>query len=177
MINYVKASTKKDLKEILKLQKRNLPNDLSDLEKAKEGFVTVHHNLSILKEMNDACPHTIAKHNDEVVGYALSMTKDFGDKIEVLKPMFLEISKIITDEKYLVMGQICIDKNYRKQGIFRGLYNFMKTEVCSNNFDIIITEIDIDNLRSINAHKAIGFEKLVDYKYGDKNWSVVSFKV
>lgn len=127
--------------------------------------------------MNATYPHTIAKHKEKVVGYALSMTKDFGDKIEVLRPMFSEISKIISNKRYLVMGQICIAKNYRKKGIFKELYNFMKNEVCANNLDLIITEIDITNKRSINAHKNLGFKKVLDYKVDGKNWRIVSLEV
>ena len=127
--------------------------------------------------MNNACPHTIAKHGEKVVGFALSMTKDFVSKIDVLKPMFAEISKIVSDENYLVMGQICIDKNYRKLGVFKGLYQFMKSDICKNRYSSIITEIDIKNERSLNAHKSVGFELLKDFTTGDKKWRIVWLKV
>lgn len=177
MIQYTRASSAEDLKQILELQKKNLPNGLSEKEKLKDGFVTVHHSFKILKEMNDTCAHTIAKFDDKVIGYALSMTKSFGDKIEVLKPMFDEISKLEKCNNYLVMGQICIDKEYRGKGLFRGLYNFMKTKVCATLFDEIITEIDVKNNRSINAHKAIGFETLKEYMANNQKWRIVSLKV
>ena len=65
----------------------------------------------MLKEMNHACPHIIAESNGKVVGYALCMHPQFADTIEVLKPMFYEINKILPKtENYLVMGQICIAK-------------------------------------------------------------------
>ena len=88
MIIYRKASSIEELKEILKLQKENLSQGLSQEEKTMEGFVTVQHSLEILKEMNDVYPHSIAKYKNKIIGYALSMTKEFGDKIEVLRPMF-----------------------------------------------------------------------------------------
>jgi L-amino acid N-acyltransferase YncA len=75
------------------------------------------------------------------------------------------------------MGQICIDKEYRGQGVFRGLYQFMKTEICFSRFSSIITEIDVNNSRSLRAHNSIGFTKIKDYKCGDKNWRLVSLKV
>jgi hypothetical protein len=177
MIVYTKASSEKELKQILGLQRKNLPKDLSNEEKSNEGFLTVEHTLEILKKMNDYCPHSIAKYNDKVVGFALPMTKDIGDEITVLKPMFYQINQIISDEKYMVMGQICIEKEFRKKGIFRGLYQFMKTDICPNKFDLIITEIDINNHRSINAHKSVGFTKMKDYKFEDKNWRIVSLKI
>ncbi len=177
MIVYSKASSEIELKQILELQNKNLPQSLFGKEKVNEGFVTVCHSIEVLKEMNNFCSHTIAKHKDKVVGYALSMTKDFALDIVVLKPMFHEISKIISDKKYIVMGQICIDKEFRGKGLFRGLYEFMKTTICLNDFEIIITEIDMTNQRSLKAHESIGFKKMKDYKYEDKNWRIVSLKV
>jgi hypothetical protein len=130
MFTYTKVSSDKELSEILELQHKNLFENLSEEEKEKHGFVTIKHTLEILKAMQQSCPHTIAKHEGKVVGFALSMTKDFADDIAFLKPMFHEISKLVSTEKYIVMGQICIDKDFRKQGVFRGLYQFMKTFIC-----------------------------------------------
>jgi RimJ/RimL family protein N-acetyltransferase len=53
----------------------------------------------------------------------------------------------------------------------------MKTTICFNKLDIIITKIDIINQRYLKAHESIGFEKRKDYKFEDKNRSIVSLKV
>ena len=176
MITYSRASTLEELEQILTLQKNNLPENLSHKEKIEQGFVTVKHSLEILKRMNDECAHTIAKNNNKVVGYALSMTKNFASEIKVLKPMFIELSKSITEEKYIVMGQICIAKEFRRKGIFKGLYEYMKTAICLDHFNLIITEIDTHNKRSLKAHESIGFIKLHDYSIEDKDWRIVTLK-
>ena len=54
---------------------------------------------------------------------------------------------------------------------------FMKTEICASRFSSIITEIDIKNKRSLKAHEAIGFQKIKDYKSGDKIWRLVKLQV
>jgi hypothetical protein len=173
-ITYCRASTDEELHQILELQKQNLPGSLSLSEKEKEGFLTVVHTFEILKQMNDCCPHIIGKDGDTVVGYALSMHPKFADGIEVLKPMFTEINKIISgNAKYIIMGQICVGKNYRKRGIFRGLYNFMKQEL-QTTFNNIITEVDAENVRSLNAHLAVGFEILREYRADNKDWIIIS---
>lgn len=177
MITYTTSKTDEELMQILTLQRRNLEENLEYKEKIDQGFVTLKHSLEILQRMNNNCPHTIAKHNNKVIGYALSMTKNFASDIDVLKPMFLEISKTINEENYLVMGQICIDKEYRGLGVFRGLYKHMADIVCKSNYDIIITEIDIKNERSLNAHKNVGFKNRKDYFFENKNWRIVSLKV
>ena len=65
-----------------------------------------------------------------VVGFALVMLSNFRNEIEVLIPMFERIDELVPKDKtYVIMGQICVDKNYRKQGIFRGLYDFYRTQL------------------------------------------------
>jgi len=173
-ITYCRASTDEELHQILELQKQNLPSSLSLSEKEKEGFLTVVHTFEILKQMNDRCAHCIVKSENKVVGYALSMHPKFADGIEVLKPMFIEINKVISGNlQYIIMGQICVGKNYRKRGIFRGLYNFMKQEL-QTIFNNIITEVDAENVRSLNAHLAVGFEILREYHADNKDWIIIS---
>ena len=81
IIEYKRAKTDLELNQILELQRSNIPSIISEDEKKKEGFVTVHHTLEILKAMNDKCAHIIAKHQDKVVGYALCMLKEFKEDI------------------------------------------------------------------------------------------------
>ena len=173
MIRYKRASQKDELEQILQLQQDNLPAIVSEEIKKKEGFVTVHHDFNILHEMNEVCPHIIAVSDEKVVGYALCMHPKFGDEIEVLKPMFAQIKLILgPDESYITMGQICIDKAFRRQGIFRRLYSYMLQEI-KPEFDCIITEVDAKNMRSLEAHYAVGFELLSRYSSGGQDWELI----
>ncbi|MEP5340062.1 MAG: GNAT family N-acetyltransferase [Algibacter sp.] len=172
---YKRATTSQELKGILELQKHNIPLSISEEEKLKEDFLTVHHSFEILKAMNDVCPHIIATQNNKVVGYALSMVTEFQNTIDVLKPMFLEIDTCVKPStSYIVMGQICIDKSYRKQGLFRGLYQYMQKEL-NTTFNLLITEVDVKNTRSLNAHQAVGFEVLKKYTSNNQEWTLLSW--
>lgn len=123
--------------------------------------------------MNNAFPHTIAIHNNKVIGYALSMLPSFSDEIDILKPMFYEIAKVINVNKFLVMGQICLEKEYRGKGVFKGLYKKMVKFSKAAGYSKIITEIDSLNTRSLRAHEKIGFKIIKNYKSGTKNWVIV----
>jgi len=172
-IVYKSVNTDDELLQILELQKANIPSAISKEERLKQGFVTVEHTFEILKAMNDKCPHSIAKHDEKVVGYALSMVKDFKDAIEVLKPMFNKIDDSLpSNTMYIVMGQICIDKRFRKQGIFRGLYKFMKQQL-QNKYDMIVTEVDKLNTRSTEAHFSVGFKTLNSYRSNNQDWIII----
>ncbi len=173
MITYKTASSSEELHQILALQKANLPISISSEEKDQEGFLTVHHEFDILKRMNDVCPHIIAKDGDRLVGYTLCMHPKFGKEIEVLKSMFQEIHRFYNGRKFIVMGQVCVDKDYRKQGVFRKLYETMIEKVLPE-FTTIITEVDAKNIRSLAAHYAVGFSLLSRYHFGGRDWELIA---
>jgi len=178
-ILYKRAESRCELQGILDLQKRNSRYTVPESEKTIEGFVTVEHDMEILKKMNDCCAHCIAKLDNKVIGYALSMHREFKDDIPLLIPMFLEIDEALRAQKlhlnYIAMGQVCVDKSFRGQGIFRGLYQFMALEL-KTEFDAIITEVDSANVRSSRAHKAVGFELMKKYALNDQLWEVIMLR-
>ncbi len=174
-IIYTRVSSGIEMRQILDLQQKNLPENLRDAEIASEGFLTVSHSLDLLSRMNEVCPHMIAKAGGQVIGYALCMHPSFRDRIEVLKSMFDKIDSLASpDLRYIVMGQICIDKKFRKRGIFRGLYRFMGSEL-RLDYQMIITEVDDKNRRSLNAHYAVGFREMNLYPAGGRKWHLISW--
>ena len=175
-IRYATVSSEDELLQILNLQKANLPEVLSNKELQDEGFVTVVHTLDLLKRMNKRCAHILAKSEDQVVGYALCMHPDFRREIDILKPMFREIDKVISPEApYLIMGQICIAKPYRKKGVFRGLYQKILKST-QQEYSKIITEVDGRNQRSLTAHYAVGFQDLSQYRSNGRDWYLIALQ-
>ena len=178
MIQYCTAESPQDLWQILELQAENLPNCLDEHEMKSQGFVTVKHDAQLLEEMNSQHQHIIAKDGDRVIGFALIMLQEFGDKIPVLVPMFQLIDQLSYKEKalnksnYFVMGQICIDKAYRGQGVFRGLYQTLR-EHMSPHFEVVVTEIATRNNRSLRAHEKVGFEPIKRYTADGEEWDIV----
>ena len=172
-ILYKRASTLDELEQIRTLQLQNSSQNISSEEKLQEGFVTVQHSVALLEQMNSTCAHIIAKDNDAVVGFALVMLSGFRNEIKALIPMFERIDELVPKDKtYVVMGQICVDKNHRKQGIFRGLYHFYREEL-QHQFDYLITEVAAINLRSMQAHEAIGFKIIDTYDEDGIVWNIV----
>ena len=175
---YTYAQSDDELQKIIELQKENIPTAISQEEKESQGFVTVVHSLELLKQMNSPYPHVIAKVDNLVAGYALVMLPSFRNDIPVLIPMFDLIdqlsyqNKLLKDQKYVVMGQICIDKHYRGQGLFSGLYQQLQKQL-SPHFDFLITEIAAENLRSLKAHEKVGFQTIKKYHADNINWVLV----
>jgi len=157
-----------EIQQILELQTRNLEKNITATEAKSQGYVTLVHTLPLLKDMNDATPHIIAKRNNKVVGYALAMLKDFAHHTPVLAPMVERINRLdydgisLKDSKFLIMGQVCIDKSCRGMGIFDKLYLFFKKHY-GTDYDFLITEVASRNTRSSRAHSRVGFKILEEY--------------
>jgi L-amino acid N-acyltransferase YncA len=168
MITYTVANSKSDLEGILTLQKANLAKGLSREEIESQGFVTVSHTYELLKKLNDYEKHVIAKDGEKVAGYLLAMTQDTKHDIPVLIPMFgifdsiIYRGKKVSEYNYLVVGQVCIDKAYRGQGILDHSYEKYR-EMYKGKYDFAITEIASTNTRSLKAHSRIGFKEIHSY--------------
>lgn len=171
-VQYTRASSKNELLQILELQKKNAIASVDKKEQEKEGFVTLSHSFEILEQMNDACPHVIAKDGNLVVGYALVMLKEFRDKISILSAMFESATELLGDKKYLAMGQVCVSKQYRRQGVFKEMYQFYKEEL-ENDFDCLLTEVATNNQRSLNAHLNVGFKILKTQNTDGVSWELI----
>jgi predicted GNAT family N-acyltransferase len=113
-----------------------------------------------------------------LAGYALSMTRELKVNIPVLIPLFERLDNLfyngraVKDLSYYVMGQICVDKAFRGQGVFRQLYASHKA-LLSGQYNYCITEVSTRNLRSMQAHYAIGFELLHRFSDTQDEWNIV----
>jgi ribosomal protein S18 acetylase RimI-like enzyme len=178
-IQYTQVSQDAEIQQILDLQQVNLPKNISKEEAISQGFVTVEHTFSLLKRMNDLAPSTIAKDGEKVIGYCLSMLAELKNDVPVLVPMFEMIEKIdyqgkkLSDSPYVIMGQVCVDKNYRGLGVFDGMYQAMRSYF-ENQFDKVITEVALRNTRSMKAHQRVGFQNIHEYATPNgEHWAIV----
>lgn len=165
--------------QILKLQSENLKRSLSLESITNDGFVTCEHDFTLLKKMNEPDAHIIAQNDGVIVGYCLVMAPRWRNELDVLRMMFEKIestkwkSKKILPTDYITMGQVCIHKDHRSKGLFKKMYNYYKKQL-SDQFKYCVTEVATENLRSLNAHGAVGFQKLFSYIADDgKSWELI----
>ncbi len=172
------VDTTRELQQILELQQLYLAGHNSSVEEKEQGFVTVHHTPGKLQQLHDLSPSVIVKDGEEVIAYALVMLNEAGDLIPELFSMFEMFKTLSWKDKplhhyrYYVMGQVCVHKPYRGQGVFEMLYQKHK-EVMQNNYDFVITEIATRNTRSIRAHEKVGFQTVHRFSDAKEEWEVV----
>lgn len=178
-IQYTTAQSRQDLEGILELQKANLLKNLSPEEAAQNGFVTIDHSYDQLERLNQKAPHIVARHEGRVVGYVLAMTSDFRQEFPVLEPMFNLFDGLVYKGKpvssyiYLVAGQACVHKDYRRSGIMHECYKLYKAEY-GHRYNLAITDIVSSNTASLAAHEKTGFREIAHFTGADGvDWTVV----
>ena len=176
MIEARQVADERELEQILDVQRRNLPRNLSAREMAENGFVTVEHTLDVLRRMHALVPSIIAKEGDELAGYALVMPIECRSFIPVLVPMFQRLEALgMFEQRFYVMGQICVASQYRGRGVFDLLYRTHREQL-HDRFDAVVTEVSVRNGRSLRAHQRVGFEELERYRDATDEWVLLIWK-
>ena len=172
------VSTKSELEQIYVLNQLNLKQNLSPEEKDTEGFVSWLYSLDLLEMMHQLAPSIIAKVDENVIAYALTTLRECREFHPDLNAMFTHLASLsyknspLSSYNYYCMGQICIHKDFRGQGIVNSLYQKHK-EIYGKEFDFILTEISLNNPRSQKAHEKLGFKTVHTYSDNMDDWNVV----
>jgi hypothetical protein len=172
------VSSPDEIRQIYRLNQVNLKQNLNAAEKASDGFVSWLYSVDLLEKMHALAPSVIVKHQDRVVGYALTTLKESRSFHRDLETMFRQLEPVLYLGKplpvynFYCMGQICVDKTFRGKGIVSMLYNEHK-KVYGKQFDFILTEISSSNPRSLKAHLNMGFEIIYTYTDAIDEWHVV----
>ena len=178
MLYATEITSENELLQIHELNRENLKGNVSQQEQEEQGFVTWLYPASLLQQIHKLAPSIIVKNNDKVVGYALvtpieagSFHPDLQTMIDNLETLEYE-GKPLSSYSYYIMGQVCIDKEYRGKGIFKMLFQKHK-QLYSSTYELIVTEISTTNYRSQKAHEKIGFTTIHTYSDPLDEWNVV----
>ena len=167
-----------ELEGIRNLQEANLKKNIPEEEAEAEGFVTAEYSIEFLEKLHRAYPSIIAKDEGQVVGFALVASKSIRHDHDLLADLFNTIDKIIfknqplKDARYVVVGQLCVARNYRGRGLVQQMYQHFKS-CLSGEFDYCLTDVAADNPRSLKAHIKSGFQVVDTLTYGGLNWNIV----
>ncbi|MEM7575142.1 MAG: GNAT family N-acetyltransferase [Bacteroidota bacterium] len=169
------AKNEQDLSQILALQALNHSSTVTEDVAQSQGFVTVKHDLNVLKRMHEAAPSVVATVSEKVVAYALAMTTDFKQELPELIGFFVQLDKatyqgrLLRDIPYLVMGQVCVAVEARGQRLVDQMYDFME-QTYRQQYDLFVTEVAADNTRSMRVHERADFVELFRHRDLGKEW-------
>ena len=167
-----------ELEQIAQLSAANLSTNISAETKAKEGFVTWVYPQETLYALHVLVPSVIVMDGDKLAGYAITLTKEC---VTIYPPLAGTVDYVSTidykgkpliDYPVYFMGQICVDKDYRGQGVVEMLYEYHRKQF-SPQYSMLITEISTKNPRSSKAHEKVGFKVLDTHHENDEEWDLV----
>ena len=167
-----------EIEGIKALEEENNLANISKEESAKEGFVTASYSIDFLRRMNKIQPSIIALHGNEVVGYAMVTDKELYGQHSLLDSLFDALADMnyqgekLGDGKVVLVGQLCVAKPFRGQGLVPKMYNLFK-ECLINQYDYCVTDISEANPRSIRAHEKCGFKIIDTLEYEGVKWHIV----
>jgi predicted N-acetyltransferase YhbS len=179
MIQIKRVDRDEEIVGIKDLQMRNHKSILSKEEMASQGFVTAEYSIDFLKRMNEAEPSVIAVDSiGKVVGYAIASPKSIQGQHSFLDELFAAADELqiagnaVQALNYILVGQLCVAKSHRGQGLVTEMYNFFRKDL-SPFYDCVITDVDLENPRSLKAHLNAGYQILATKTYGGLSWNVV----
>jgi ribosomal protein S18 acetylase RimI-like enzyme len=178
MVVIKQVETAQELKDLKALQNANLRRLIGEEEAMKEGFVTSEYSIELLQKMHEEHPSIIAKEGDEVVGYVIVTTKSVLGEHEEIDHLFATVDnlpfngQLLKESKYILVGQLCVGKSHRGQGLVQSMYTYYK-EIFSQQYQYLVTDISQANPRSIKAHKKSGFETIGVIEQVGTGWDIV----
>ena len=178
MVELTRVSSQSEIIGIRDLQASNLKQNITAEEAIDQGFLTAAYTLEYLQEMNSFSPSIIAKDGDKVVGYALVSTKETKKGHDLIDSLFDAIDEcvyngvLLKDVNYVVVGQLCVAKEYRGQDLVQKLYGHFR-DCLSHEYNYLVTDVAQANVRSLKAHKKRGFQVINELMYGGFGWDIV----
>ncbi|MEO8178779.1 MAG: GNAT family N-acetyltransferase [Deltaproteobacteria bacterium] len=175
-----KVRERGELDQILALQHANLAVNVSAEEASAQSFVTAVHSLETLQRMHELAPSIVARAETQLAGYALTMRVEARAHVPILEPMFELLETLafhghpLRDTRYYVMGQVCVARAFRGQGVFDALYRGHR-EHYQERFELLVTEVSTRNGRSLRAHARVGFEPLYRYRDSVDEWVILGW--
>lgn len=180
MVRLETASSDRHFEQILALQRSNHIGELPPEVQDREGFVYTRHSVALLRRMAAELPQAIAVAEGAVVGYCLALPLSLRAEQPALAPMFDQFGgcafggRALSEVKFFVGGQVCVDRSYRGQGLLARLYEHVRVSA-PPGYELCVTEIAVRNQVSLRAHARMGFETISRYSDGREEWDIVAW--
>ena len=170
-----------DFEGIVSLQNINSIKSLSE-EQKRDGFLSANFSAEQFSAMNDNLAVIVAVQDNEIEAFLCASTIEFNESFALPKTMIETFplakyeSKPLTDWQVCIAGPVCIDVSVRGQGILKKLYERLY-QVAANSYELAVVFVDLDNTRSIAAHKKVGMQVLTEFSFNARRYVIMAGKM
>ena len=169
-------ATVADIPQIEELQKRYHVSFINEEEK-KNGFVTTlftREQLTELIEQEDGI--SIACDGESLVAYAMAGSWQFWSKWPLFQHMIADLpnteyqGQTLSTENSYQYGPVCIDMDYRGQGVLQDLFAYSARQM-NKRYRLLITFINHINPRSFAAHtQKVGMDVIKNFDFNGNHY-------
>lgn len=159
---------------MLELQKKNLATELSENQKASNGFVTTPFTAGQLEEIIAQDGAFVTEINEKVVAYLYGGSWSYYDQWPIFPYMTSRFpgwktQHPITTANSFQYGPVCIDSAHRGKKIINRLFETLRLEF-ADKYPLAGTFINQANSISTRAHLKIGWEIADEFEYNDNRY-------
>lgn len=177
-----RKANQKDIKGILALQAQNLISELSEEEKATNGFVTTPFTPDLLVEIIDLGGAFVTEIDGQVVAYLFGGSWPYYEKWPIFPYMTARFpnwnieNQKITIENSFQYGPVCIDANHRGKRIINHLFEAMRKDFIKT-YPLAATFINQANPISTKAHLKLGWTIVDEFEYNENAYYGLVFEM
>ncbi len=135
-----------------------------NLESNDNGFLSVTYDGTFFESIIDNDDLLVFERESKIVGYVLVNTTINTQHIENIKSEYFELKPEAKKDSIAFSYQILVDKILQGTGFFysaqKEYFNYYKTK-----YDVLISTVNKENLRSIKAHEKAGWTFIDTKKY------------
>ncbi len=176
-----RIGNKDDITGILSLQERNLFSNLSEQEREK-GFVTTPFTVSQIEEIIKQNGIFVAENKENTItAYAFAGDWTYFEQWGIFNFMTARFPQLsfnnnkITTENSFQYGPVCIDIEYRGQGVLNLIFEEMRIEFLKK-YPISITFINKVNVISEKAHtQKLGWKIVDEFDFNNNRYIGLAF--
>ncbi|MCZ8227711.1 GNAT family N-acetyltransferase [Flavobacterium sp.] len=178
----ITIATEKDIPGIVALHQTNLVVNLTEVEK-QGGFVTTALTVAQIQTVIQQQGVFIAKDDNSIIGFIIAADWEFFKQWPIFEymiqlfPSFSFKNFEITTTNSFQYGPICIDKNYRGQGIITELFDYMRIQMMEK-YPLSLTFINKINIPSYKAHaEKLCWEVIDEFHYNSNVYYVLAYEM
>jgi hypothetical protein len=171
-----------DVPAILRLQSANHIANLAE-EERKEGFLSAEFTPEQVAAIAEDLGTMLAIVENKIAGFVCAFRREFNHGSSVLARMLDCYDHVQFDGKPLssfnsyIYGPVCIDRDYRRRGLLRGLYEAQKKDLASR-FDVGVAFVSRSNPHSLQAHVAgLGMSEVGDFEVQGNSHVILAFSL
>ena len=174
----IEIPTLENIEQIRNLNQKYLITHLTDTEK-QGGYIRIEYANNELKKIIEAKEIVVAKDENKIIGYYMIGRK--SDSVALTyqhnKAITFANDNMLASTSIGFGCQVCIDKNYRNNGLFSMMLKNLIT-IIKNKYSFLLCSVSDDNAVSYNSHINNGW-KLIDsidttkyFIYNTKNGTI-----